>query len=104
MEDYITRQEHEAVVQRIEAEENRQNTRISAIEKRVDDLYDMKSSISVIDLKIDTISKDLTRLSKDVEELKAEPADNWKSVKRTILTVIVTALATAAIAAIFHFA
>ena len=101
--EYVTRQEHNEFAKRVEKEDDRQNARIGTLEKRVDDLYDMKAAISVVGLKIDTISKDLLRLTKDVEYLKSEPGDNWKSIKRTIVSVVVTALATAAVAAIFHF-
>ena len=101
--EYVTRQEHNEFAKRVEKEDDRQNARIGTLEKRVDDLWDMKSAISVISLKIDTISADLIKLTKDVENLKNEPSENFKTIKRTIISVLVTALVTAAIAAIFHF-
>lgn len=96
--EYITRQEHNEFARRFEAEEARQNTRLATVERRVDELMDVKTNIGVISVKMDALISDVAKLTKDVESIKLEPADQWKNIKRIIISVIVTALATAAVA------
>ena len=93
MDEYITRNEQNEMIRRIEAEDDRQNHRIDVIEDRVNKLIDLQVSMAELQVGISNITDELRKLASDVEMIKKEPADKWNKA----VWIVVTALLTAAV-------
>lgn len=93
MEDYITRREHDEFTRRIDDEEHRQNARIAALEKQTEVIQQLAISVDRLATSMDRMAKEQTEQGERLKALEREPADNWQSVKKTLLTTIVSVLA-----------
>lgn len=80
--------------QRIEAEEDRQNSRLESLERKVDKLIETITAIQLVQQKLDMLSEDVKKVGHEVEALKAEPGDNWKKAVWIVITVVITAIVT----------
>lgn len=80
--------------QRIEAEEDRQNHRIESLEHKVDKLIETNTAIQLVQQKLDLLSEDVKKIGREVETLKAEPADNWKKAVWIVISIVITAVVT----------
>lgn len=85
---------------RIEDEETRQNRRIETLETKVDKLIENNTAIQLVQQKLDLLDANVEKIGRDVESLKTEPADNWKKAVWIVLSVIITAVVTAALAGV----
>lgn len=92
MEDNITRIEFSAEIKRVDEENNRQNHRIDALEKVVDKINDLAGSIKEMTVSMRTMQTELAKQGEKLDAIESEPADNWKALTRTIITVVVSAL------------
>lgn len=86
--------------QRIEAEETRQNRRIEALETKMDKLIENNAAIQLLGQKLDTVAEDVKKIGLDVENMKSEPADNWKKAVWIVISIIITAVVTAALSGV----
>ena len=85
---------------RIDDEEARQNRRIDSLETKVDKLIENNTAIQLVQQKLDLVAEDVKKVGQEVEALKNEPADNWKKAVWIVISVIITAVVTAAIAGV----
>ena len=85
---------------RIEDEEARQNRRIDSLEQKVDKLIENNSAIMLVEQKLDILTGRFDKLDHDIESLKTEPADNWKKAVWIVISIIITAVVTAAISGV----
>ena len=85
---------------RIDDEEARQNRRIDSLETKVDKLIENNTAIQLVQQKLDLVAEDVKKVGQEVEALKKEPADNWKKAVWIVISVIITAVVTAAIAGV----
>lgn len=92
MEENITRGEFAAEVKRIDDENNRQNHRIDALERVVERINDLTGSIKEMTVSMRTMQTELAKQGEKLDAIEAEPADNWKSLTRTIITVAASAI------------
>lgn len=74
----LTRQEYDADIKRIEAEDHRQNTRIDRLEGQFEKLNDLVVSVREIAIATQNMQAELTRQGERLEKIEQEPADNWK--------------------------
>ena len=93
MEDCITRREHEEFTRRIDDEEHRQNARIAALEKQTEVIQQLAMSVDRLATSMDRMAQEQAEQGERLKALEQEPADSWKSVKKTILTTIASVLA-----------
>lgn len=93
MEECITRREHDEFVRRIDDEEHRQNARIAALEKQTEVIQQLAMSVDRLATSMDRMAREQTEQGERLKALEREPADSWKSVKKTILTTIASVLA-----------
>ena len=84
--DYITRLEHNAFAERIDAENDRQNHRIQELEDNIKEINRLAISVEKMAVNMESMVRsqnDMTRsLEKQGERLDAiekEPAQKWKS-------------------------
>ena len=93
MEDYITRREHEEFTRRIEDEEHRQNVRIQNLETQTQTIQSLAMSVDRLATSMDRMAKEQAEQGDRLKALEREPADNWRSAKKTVWTTIVSVLA-----------
>lgn len=98
MPEYITREEHEAVISRIDAEDSRQNQRIEKLEDAVQNIAKLTVSVEKLAVNMDRMVREQEKTANRLTALEQEPADNW----RKAVWVILTALIGAAVGYLLH--
>ena len=93
MEDCITRREHEEFTRRIDDEEHRQNARIAALEKQTEVIQQLAMSVDRLATSMDRMAQEQAEQGERLKALEQEPADSWKSIKKTVWTTIASVLA-----------
>lgn len=94
MDEYIARPEFTSEIKRIDEENKRQNGRIGALETTVDTVNRLVASIEKLTVQIENMQKQIEQQGKRLERIEQEPADKWKTVIKTVLTVAITAAIT----------
>lgn len=93
MENYISRQEHDEFVKRMQDEHKRIHYRITDTEKKVDKIYDLTSSVERLATSIESMAKEQKEQGERLEELEARDGETWRKVKWYILTLVIGAVA-----------
>lgn len=93
MENYISRQEHDEFVKRMQDEHKRIHYRITDTEKKVDKIYDLTSSVERLATSIESMAKEQKEQGERLEELEARDGETWRKVKWYILTLAIGAIA-----------
>ncbi|QDW73100.1 hypothetical protein FND36_02990 [Lachnospiraceae bacterium KGMB03038] len=93
MENYISRQEHDEFVKRMQDEHKRIHYRITDTEKKVDKIYDLTSSVERLATSIESMAKEQKEQGERLEELEARDGETWRKVKWYILTLAIGAVA-----------
>lgn len=93
MENYISRQEHDEFVRRMQDEHKRIHYRITDTEKKVDKIYDLTSSVERLATSIESMAKEQKEQGERLEELEARDGETWRKVKWYILTLVIGAVA-----------
>ena len=91
-EEYVMRGEYEERIGRIDDENNRQNKRLDNLEKVVDKITDLTSSIREMTISLGSMQKELEKQGQRLEAIEDEPAEKWRTLTKTVLTVIVSAV------------
>ena len=99
-EDYVSRHEHNEFVKRIEDENNRQNHRIGLLEESMQQIHSIALSVKELAVNMAGMQEEMKKQGERLGRIEAEPADTWKTLKRTVLTVAVTAIVTALLTAL----
>lgn len=89
MDGALTRAEHNEFAKRMEDEHNRQNKRISDLEKDVDQYSKLIVSIEKIATNVENLQKQYVSLSDDVESIKNRDGDNWRKMLWFVGTTVV---------------
>lgn len=104
MEDVLTRKEHmgfhDEFVKRIDAENERQNRRISLLEDNARQFTTLTVSLEKITVTTENMLKELEKQGERLEKLEMEPAESQKQVKMAIITAIISTVVGAAIGAL----
>ena len=93
MENYISRQEHDEFVKRMQDEHKRIHYRITDTEKKVDKIYDLTSSVERLATSIESMAKEQKEQGERLEELEARDGETWRKVNWYILTLAIGAVA-----------
>ena len=101
MEDFVTRAVHEEFAKRIDEENDRQNHRISILETGQAQINELVSSVKVLAVNMDTMSKELAKQGDRLAEIEGKPAKRWETVIACILTGIVGFLLNMALSGLF---
>lgn len=91
-EEYVPRGEYEERVARIDDENIRQNRRLENLEKVVDKITDLTGSIREMAITLGSMQKELEKQGQRLEAIEDEPAEKWKTLTKTVLTVIASAV------------
>ena len=107
MDNLITRQEHEEFARRIDAENERQSKRISALEDNVKEVHELTVSVGKMAVNMENMLNAIERQGNLIEkqndrldQIEKEPAETHKKIKMSIVTAIVSAVAGAVVGAV----
>ena len=101
MDEYVTKAVHEEFAKRIDEENDRQNHRLSILETGQAQIGELVSSVKVLAVNMDTMSKELQKQGDRLAEIEGKPAKRWETVIACILTGIVGFLLNMALAGLF---
>jgi len=92
--------EIKAIIDGIQAEDNRQNHRIDALEGEVRNIHDIASSIKELTLEIKHLREDVQSQSARLDKIENAPLNRLEGAKATAIGTIVSAVIGAIIGAI----
>ena len=92
MEDYVTVAVHKEFAERIDAENERQNKRIAKLEDSVEKIGELTSSVKVLAVNIDTMSKEIVKQGEKIDKIEGKPAQNWEKLVWAIGAAVITAI------------
>ncbi len=99
MDSPITRAEHEefarrieAVTQRLEAEDNRQNQRLAILESDILETRKLATSVQTLATNMESMVKEQERQGKRLETLENRDGEMWRKVTGYVLTAVVGAV------------
>ena len=85
----ISRAEHEEFRKRIEAEDNRQNRRLEIIEKNVQQIQELVTSVEKMAISLQSMVKEQEQQGQRLEALETRDGEMWRKVTGHIVTVII---------------
>ena len=85
----ISRAEHEEFAKRIEEENHRQNRRIEILEKNMQQLSALTSSVEKLAYSIEGMVKEQESQVNRLEKLESKDGEKWRSVSSYVITVII---------------
>ena len=89
MDTTISRAEHEEFAKRIEEENHRQNRRIEILEKNMQQLAALTSSVEKLAYSIEGMVKEQESQGNRLEKLESKDGEKWRSVSNYVITVII---------------
>lgn len=102
MDEYISRGEHDEFAKRIDAEQARQNKRITVMEDTMKQYVTLTLSVEKMAMSIEQMVKEQKRQGEKLEELENAPVKNWNTIKSSILSAIGGALGAGIIALVVY--
>lgn len=96
--DFVSRAEYDERLKRVDDENNRQNHRLDKLENLMEKINDLTIAVKELATNMKLMQQEQERQGERLESLEAEPAENWKTTVKTIITVIVSAAVTYIIA------
>lgn len=94
-EEFITKEFHDEFARRIEAEDERQNKRITKLEDAVGQMTELTVSVKELATNMANMAKEQTKIGARLEVIENKPAQNWDK--------LVWAIAGALIAGVFGY-
>lgn len=98
---------NEEIVQTLTRHDSSINTltdRVDKAEAIIDEIRELTTSVQLIAQRQSNMDEKVDSLIDTVKELDSKPKERWEKVISTLITVVVTALATGLVAAMFaHF-
>ena len=94
MDETMSRAEVEVLIGRVNDENVRQNKRLDKLEDIFEKVNSLAESVSKMAVSIENMQKELEKQGKRLEKIEEEPADNWRSIVKTVITVAVSAFVT----------
>lgn len=85
----ISREEHEEFRKRIEAEDNRQNRRLEIIEKNVQQIQELVTSVEKMAISLQSMVKEQEQQGQRLEALENRDGEMWRKATGYVVTVII---------------
>lgn len=92
--DEMTRSEIETLFGRVNDENARQNKRLDKLENVVEKINTLAEATTKLATSVEAMQKEIEKHGSRLEKIEEQPAENWKAVVKTVVTVIVTAFVT----------
>jgi len=91
-EEFITKEFHDEFARRIEAEDERQNKRITKLEDAVGQMTELTVSVKELATNMANMAKEQTKIGERLEVIENKPAQNWEKLVWAIGGAILTAI------------
>lgn len=86
MDDTLTRREFEAETKRLDAENDRQNHRIDALEETVKEIHALTASIEKLTVSVQTMAKAQAEQSERLKAIESRDGELWRKIIGYALT------------------
>ena len=100
--DEMTRAEIETLFGRVNDENARQNKRIDKLENIIDKINTLAEATTKLAASVEAMQKEIEKHGSRLEKIEEQPADNWRAVVKTVITVLITAAVTYLISGGMH--
>ena len=97
-EEFVPKGECDALCAGLKAEDARQNQRLDALEKQVNQINSLTISVEKLAVSVDSMVKEIAMQSSRLAKLEGRDGENWKKVVAGIITGIVGGLVVFAMA------
>ena len=91
-EEFVSIEVHNEFAKRIEAEDERQNKRISKLEDAVGKIGELTVSIKELATNVSNMAKEQSKFGDRLEAIETKPAQNWEKLVWAIGGAIIVAL------------
>lgn len=88
MDGFVTRVEYDEHNRRMEDEHNRQNHRISIVERAMEQNNKLLVSVERLAISMENMQKEQAQLKEDVEEIKNRDGQKWRKTGEDILKIV----------------
>lgn len=92
--DDITRGEIDVLIGRINDENARQNKRLDKLENVVEKINTLAEATTKLAASVESMQKEVEKHGARLEKIEEQPAEQWRAVVKTVITVLVTAAIT----------
>lgn len=89
MEDFVTRVEHTEFAKRIDEENDRQNHRLTVLEKAVEGITGITVNIEKLAISMETMTKELEKQGKRLDAIEDTPKKRWETIVAAIIAGLV---------------
>lgn len=87
--DFVTRGEHREFCERIDKEDERQNRRLSELEQTVKQISELVTSVKVLAVNMENMSKEQAKMSDRLTAIEEKPAKRWDTVVSGIISGVI---------------
>ena len=92
MEDFVTVALHNEFADKIKAEDERQNKRISMLEESMKQIYILNTSVEKIAMSVETLTTEIGEQNKRLKAIEDKPSQNWDKLIWLIGGAVVSAV------------
>ena len=92
--DDITRGEIDVLIGRINDENARQNKRLDKLENVVEKINTPAEATTKLAASVESMQKEVEKHGARLEKIEEQPAENWRAIVKTVVTVLITAAIT----------
>lgn len=93
-EEFVTLQVHNEFAKRIDAENERQNRRLSQVEDHLSMVQTLCVSYEKLAVNMEAMTKELAKQGQKLDDLEKKPAQRWDLVVTTVIAGIIGAVVT----------
>ena len=97
-EGYVTQREHKEFAQRIDRENERQNERLKQLESNIDEINRLAISTEKLATSMEQMLVEQKAQGTRISKLEEQDGEKWRGAIKTVITVVLTAAVTAALA------
>ena len=90
--EFVSRAEYDERLKRVDDEQNRQNRRLEKLENIMDTINELTASVQLLAVRMEAMQKEMEKQGARLETIEKEPAENWRSVVKIVISVVVTAV------------
>lgn len=101
MDEFVTRAVHDEFSKRIEEQNDRQNHRITNLEKAISQLSELVASVKVLAVNVENIAEQIKSQGDRLKEIENIPNKRYESIIACIITGLVGAGITALLSGVF---
>ena len=95
---YVTQSEHKEFAQRIDRENERQNERLKRLESNIDEINRIATNTEKLAMSMEQMVVEQKEQGTRISKLEERDGEKWRQAIKTIITVVLTAAVTAALA------